>query len=47
VAQHGCCSPTKEDKLAWLERRREGLQQETKAVEERIAELKQDQDAQE
>jgi hypothetical protein len=47
VAHHGCCSPGQEGKLAWLERRLEGLQQETKAVKERIAALQKDQDAQE
>jgi len=33
------CFWTKEEKIAWLEQYLEGLQEETKAVEERIAAL--------
>jgi hypothetical protein len=46
---HGCCCGhsgfgpcfwTKEEKVAWLEQYLEGLREEVKAVEERIAALK-------
>jgi hypothetical protein len=43
AAHHmGRCFPTKEEKLARMERYLESLQNETKAVEERIAELKEE-----
>ncbi len=43
----GCCGPchsgpyfwTKEEKIAWLKQYLEGLQEEAKAIEERIAKL--------
>jgi hypothetical protein len=38
----GRCFPTKEEKLAWMERYLESLQNETTAVEERIAKLKEE-----
>jgi hypothetical protein len=38
----GRCFPTKEEKLAWMERYLESLQDETKAVEEHIAKLKEE-----
>jgi hypothetical protein len=37
---HICC--TKEQQVAWLERYVEGLQAQVKAIEERIAELKEE-----
>lgn len=36
----GPCFWTKKEKIAWLEQYLEGLREEVKAVEERIAELK-------
>jgi hypothetical protein len=42
VAHTGCCKPTQADKRAWLERRLEALQQETKAVEDRLTALGQE-----
>jgi hypothetical protein len=36
----GPCSRTKKEEAAWLEQYLEGLREEAKAVEERIAELK-------
>jgi hypothetical protein len=38
----GRCFPTKEEKLAWMERYLESLQDETKVVEEHIAKLKEE-----
>lgn len=46
AVHHGCCSPTQEDKQAWLERRLEGLRKATQDVEAQITALQQDQDAQ-
>jgi hypothetical protein len=38
----GACFATQEEKVAWLEQYLEGLQEEAKAVEERIAKLKEE-----
>jgi hypothetical protein len=41
-SRFGSCFSTKGEKTAWLERYLEGLREEAKAVEERIAELKEE-----
>ena len=38
----GHCFATREEKVSWLERYLEGLQEEAQAVEERIAKLKEE-----
>ena len=39
-SRFGSCFLTKEEKTAWLERYLESLREEAKAIEERIAEMK-------